>query len=352
MKIGLFGGSFDPIHKGHIAIAKSAIQDLDLDKLIFIPTHLNPFKTKLPTASIHRINMIKLCLEEKMEISTFEVDRKGKSYTFETVKYFKNKFPNDELFLIIGSDNLLKLHKWEHIDFIASNTKMCVYRRTNNINKINIKRFNMKLIKNELYPASSTNYRAGDISCVTNLVQQYIGKNKLYIESLVNSSASYWRVKHMHYAGEFARKLAKAHNFDIQKAYIAAIFHDIAKEWDEDKSRKFIKRYYGAIDAKPHEYHQLCGAAWAKYIYQVDDEEIVQAIKKHTTMALELSWLDKCVIIADKICRGRRYAGIEKVRKLVMEDFEAGFKVVVNHEYEHVKDKLSAQGQEIYEKWR
>ncbi|MDJ1647873.1 nicotinate-nucleotide adenylyltransferase [Mycoplasma phocimorsus] len=351
MKIGLFGGSFDPIHKGHVAIAKRAIADLNLDKLIFIPTYINPFKNKMPVDPIHRINMIKLCLEDKMEISTFEVDRKGKSYTFETIKYFKHKHPNDELFLIIGSDNLPKLHKWEYIDFIAKNSKMCVYKRSKNINKINIKRFNMKLINNDIYEQSSTNYRKGDLSCVNKNVQEYIGKNKLYIEALVNSSASYWRAKHGHYAGEFARKIAKAHNFDSQKAYVAAIFHDIAKEWDEEKSKKFIKRYYGNINVQPHEYHQLCGAAWAKNVYLIDDDEIVEAIKKHTTMALELNWLDKCVFIADKICRGRKYPGIEKIRKLVLNDFDEGFKAVVNHEYENVKDKLSEQGIKIYEKW-
>jgi nicotinate-nucleotide adenylyltransferase len=112
MKIGIYGGAFNPIHKGHIKIAKHVIEFLALDKLIFVPSFKGPFKKNIELVSGEdRINMIELVLEDKMEVSPFEINRKGVSYTIDTIKYFKNKYKEDELFLIIGSDNLAKLNK-------------------------------------------------------------------------------------------------------------------------------------------------------------------------------------------------------------------------------------------------
>ena len=112
MKIGLFGGSFNPIHKGHIKIAKLALENLNLDKIIFIPCQKNPFKKKMDYIDGKmRLEMIELVLEKNMEVSNLEISRQGLSYTIDTVKYFKNLYKDSELFLIIGSDNLQRLHK-------------------------------------------------------------------------------------------------------------------------------------------------------------------------------------------------------------------------------------------------
>ncbi|SFW05757.1 Nicotinate-nucleotide adenylyltransferase [Chlamydia abortus] len=114
MKIGIFGGSFDPIHKGHLLVASEAIKSLDLDCLYFVPANKNPFKKDKSYASnLHRINMIKLAIKDnpKMQISEFETNRNCISYTIDTVKYFRNKFKDDDLYLLIGSDNLNSLHK-------------------------------------------------------------------------------------------------------------------------------------------------------------------------------------------------------------------------------------------------
>jgi nicotinate-nucleotide adenylyltransferase len=112
MKIAIYGGSFNPIHRGHIKVAKTAINDLKLNKLYFVPAYKNPFKHKKKYVdSHHRVNMVNLVKENKMEVSLFEINKKGFSYTIETIKYFKNKYPNDKLYLIIGSDNINKLNK-------------------------------------------------------------------------------------------------------------------------------------------------------------------------------------------------------------------------------------------------
>lgn len=353
MKIAIFGGSFDPIHKGHISIAKETINELKLDKIFFVPAFISPFKNKSVRSSEDRLNMIKLVLEEKMEVSDFELKRKSTSYTFETVKYFKQKYPNDELFLIIGSDNLPKLNKWKNIDFIEQNIQIVVAKRSKNFNKINAKKYNAIILKNKIFEQSSTKYRSGNLSLVEKAVQDYIGKHNLYMKEIIDSTLSIKRARHCHYAGEFARQIAKANNLDHIKAATAANWHDICKELDREKHIKWIKNYMHK-SVPEHEFHQNSGAIWLKHFYLMPDEEIIHAIQIHTTLSLELNWLDKVTYIADKICRGRAWEGIEKLRKLAMEDYEKAFKEIVKLTYKQLQLKdayLTQEGREIYEKW-
>ena len=111
-RIAIFGGSFNPVTKAHLAIAQFTLNELKLDKLIFVPAYQSPFKKGQNLASGQdRIAMINLVLKPKMCCSSFEIDRQGISYTIDTVKYFKNKYPEAELFWIIGTDHLSKLNK-------------------------------------------------------------------------------------------------------------------------------------------------------------------------------------------------------------------------------------------------
>lgn len=130
-KIAVFGGTFNPIHKGHIKIAKLAIKKLGLDSLYFVPNYQNPFKNKQQSyvSGEHRYNMIKLVLPEKAKVCEFEINKKGISYTIDTIKFFKHRFKNAQLYFIIGSDNLEKLHKWKDIDLICQLSQIIVFKR-------------------------------------------------------------------------------------------------------------------------------------------------------------------------------------------------------------------------------
>lgn len=123
-KIALFGGSFDPIHKGHIEIAKEAVKALCLDEVIFIPSGISPHKAGLTASNEDRYNMVCLALEneEKLSVSDFEIKKETKCYSFETVKEFKKLYPSCELYFIIGDDQYEKFttwYKWEEL------LKMC-----------------------------------------------------------------------------------------------------------------------------------------------------------------------------------------------------------------------------------
>ena len=115
MNIAIFGGSFDPIHIGHIEIVKSALRVLDIDKLIVVPTFLNPFKESFLAQPKVRLNWLKEVFEgeEKVKVSDFEIKQNRPTASIVTVKYFKKRLNPKKIYLIIGADNLSLLHKWK-----------------------------------------------------------------------------------------------------------------------------------------------------------------------------------------------------------------------------------------------
>jgi nicotinate-nucleotide adenylyltransferase len=121
MKTGLFGGSFDPVHCGHLIIAEWIRCELMLDSIVFMPAALSPLKTEENISSPHhRLEMLKLAVsgQSGFLISDFEIKKGGVSYTEETVEWVKteSKWRNDEIFMIIGSDSLLDLSRWKNIE--------------------------------------------------------------------------------------------------------------------------------------------------------------------------------------------------------------------------------------------
>ncbi len=132
MRIGLFGGSFNPIHNGHITLAENIKKELSLDKVILIPSGEAPHKSSAEYADAkHRLSMCRLAIEdtEGFEVSSFETDRSGRSYSIYTVKHFRELYPNDELFLIVGSDMLMCFDKWYRFEEILSLTAVVAATR-------------------------------------------------------------------------------------------------------------------------------------------------------------------------------------------------------------------------------
>lgn len=115
-QIGILGGSFDPVHMGHLGLAQEAQDKFDLDQIIFIPVFQSPHKHHIPLASaVHRREMLRLALKDNTDFSVSDVElcRQELSYTIDTLNRLKQKFKNSELFLIIGQDNLLDLDSWK-----------------------------------------------------------------------------------------------------------------------------------------------------------------------------------------------------------------------------------------------
>ncbi len=134
-RIGLFGGSFNPIHRGHINLAVSVMKKLMLDKVIFIPSGLAPHKSSSEYAdSADRLEMCRLATEEyeSFEVSDYEINKSGKSYSVYTVEHFRKIFPDDELFLMVGSDMLLTFDTWFRYEDILKNAVLAAVSRNGN----------------------------------------------------------------------------------------------------------------------------------------------------------------------------------------------------------------------------
>lgn len=123
-KIGIMGGTFDPIHIGHIRLAEQALTEAALDFVLFIPNHIPWMKNdRAVTKAEHRVAMVKLAIEDNpaFKLSTVEIDAGGNSYTWQTLAKLKEQYPEDEFYFILGADSLLSIEKWAHPEKIFEN---------------------------------------------------------------------------------------------------------------------------------------------------------------------------------------------------------------------------------------
>lgn len=133
-KIGLFGGSFDPIHHGHLILARDAMESLGLDRVIFIPVNVSPHKlARPPVAARLRCEMVAAAIAEESRFSmdACEAEREGPSFAVDTVRLMRRRFPQAELFYFIGEDNVSSLHTWREIDELKKLASFVVLARGN-----------------------------------------------------------------------------------------------------------------------------------------------------------------------------------------------------------------------------
>jgi nicotinate-nucleotide adenylyltransferase len=161
-RIGIFGGTFDPPHNGHIAIAEQAKKQLGLECVWFIPAYIPPHKYQhSSTSSQHRLKMTKLAISGKKEfwVSAIELRRRGISYTIDTLKAFKRRFPETELVLIIGADNLIQFNDWKSPKTILQLASLAVYKRKGFNLSLKHRAIDFIVLKGRMLQVSSTEIR-------------------------------------------------------------------------------------------------------------------------------------------------------------------------------------------------
>ena len=154
MKIGIFGGTFDPIHNAHISIAKYAKKEYELDRLIIMPCGNPPHKTTITDKYI-RYKMAKMASGDDFEVSDFEISRQEYSYTLFTLTYFKEKYPDDKLYLIIGEDSLRDINKWYRPNEIIKLCALLVFPRTDMSSLQKEIQIVQERLGGEIYPISA-----------------------------------------------------------------------------------------------------------------------------------------------------------------------------------------------------
>ena len=133
MKIGIFGGTFNPVHRGHLKIAQAFKDKYHLDKLLFVPNNVSPFKTDFEdiAPAKHRLKMLELSIagEPAFEIDDFEIKLDKVSYTINTINYLSEKYSGDEILMLIGSDQAASFDKWKDYDKILQTVIVVIARR-------------------------------------------------------------------------------------------------------------------------------------------------------------------------------------------------------------------------------
>ena len=335
MKICISGGTFDPIHNGHIEIAKIALSQFELDKVIFMPTGNSYMKSDV-TPSIHRYNMLKLAIEgiDKFEISDLEIKRAGYTYTKDTVAYFKENNPDDELYFLIGTDTLFMLEKWYEPEYLFNNLIFIVAKRSDadSVAKANElkEKYNadIRFMHNDVIDISSTEIRDefenNSYEEFKNIyfdkkVFEYIKENHLYkemtdAEIIMQLSKELKDSRLMHTFGviDTASALAKAYQADIKKCEKAALLHDCAKYMPLDEMIAICERNFielNELEKKKNALlHAKAGACLAYEKYGIKDKEILDAIKYHTTGKPNMSLIEKIIFVSDFIEPGRDFS--------------------------------------------
>lgn len=352
-KIGIYGGSFDPFHKGHQGVAQAAIEELGLDELYLVPAWQNPTKKNKPfVTSEHRLKMLSLVKIDKLKVSDFEIKAQKVSYTIDTVNYFARKFSGAKLFLIIGSDNLKFFHRWKNCEQILKLATLVVYGRDYPISKSHINKYKLISLTNNPLDFNSTQVRQGNLSQCPKEIIEYITKNFLYIDAILKYQINNGeRLKHCYNTAKMAAEIAKAHNVDAKIAYYGGLLHDITKTWEPEKHRSFLKDcgLENVESLLNYQLHQLTAAEFLKNNYPLPYQDIVRAIECHTSLCYQMSLLDKIVYISDKIAIGRRFEGVQQLRKLALKDINAVFKTLVQQTAKlHKEQKNSDEQNELY----
>ena len=176
MKTAIFGGSFDPVHLGHVEVVKKALENLDIKRVIIMPNYLNPLKSSFSAPPELRLKWLKEVFKnfQNVEISDFEISQNRPVYTIETVKKFKPDY------FIIGSDNLKTLDKWKNIDELKNMVEFVVATR-GEIDKNLLQKHNIKKIIQVNIPVSSTDIRNCNFKYlpkeIENEIKEFYGQN-------------------------------------------------------------------------------------------------------------------------------------------------------------------------------
>lgn len=334
-KVGILGGSFDPIHEGHIYIAKCAMKELNLDKILIVPTMLSPFKEKTPPVCFEdRYQMCKLACAslEHFEVSPIEHQLSSPSYTIDTITALKKEC-DDEFYFIIGSDQAKLLGEWRKINKLITMVKFVVVSREKEEIVCDYPHIPLYVTP---HPASSSEIRKGNFMYLAEGVRQYIFKKELYLREIVHSRMSDKRFCHTLSVRKLSMELAEIHGLDVQKASLAALLHDIAKEFDSETMEKYMR-----LESKEHQampravHHQYVGALFVKSVLRLNDEDVIQAIYYHTTGGVDNPYV-YLLFIADKIEPGRNYDVSEEL-SLAKIDLKTAYDLVARKQKEYLK---------------
>ena len=377
MKIGIYGGTFNPPHLGHMAAAQTAIAALNLDKLLLVPAAMPPHKA-LPQgtpAPEHRLAMVEKMADAMrlpaVEVCPIELHRQGPSYTSDTLEEIRAQYPGAELCLLVGTDMFLTLHLWHQPEEIFRLAGVCAFGRTERDGEAVFApqrdylahTFGARLTTITLpglVDISSTRLRellgrGEGREYLLPAVYGYILMNRLYgtsadlkhleLPELRACSYSMMRAKRVpHVIGveEEAAKLALRWGADPVLARRAGVLHDCTKYLELPEQLELCQTYGVELDELERQavklLHAKTGACIARAVFGEPDA-VYQAIFWHTTAKADMTTLEKILYVADYMEPNRDFEGVERLRKLAYEDLDKALLLGVEMTIQEMEEK-------------
>ncbi len=371
-KIGIYGGTFNPIHNGHLYIARAAKDQLNLDEIWWVVSGNPPHKDQEILSRIERFEMCCNSLEDQegMKVKDFELYRLDECYTYELLESLKKHFAEHQFFFIMGEDSLNQFCDWVNPNRIAEAADLVVAARDDGSIK-NLeqtaqeirKKFQARvhLLKTKEMPISSTEIRkrAAKGKEIENLVpkaaKDYIMTRGLYTEhetsfdfvgicEKLKKKLKSSRYRHTIGVMETAANLAMRYRMPIEKLRIAGLLHDCAKCYDNKELLALCKKYgltvTHAQKASPHLLHAKVGAYLAEHEYGITDSEIINAILAHTTGSCDMSLTAQILFVADYIEPNRSFRGrLDEIRQMAYVDLDVCTLMIIENTLEFIEKK-------------
>lgn len=376
-RIGIFGGSFDPPHLGHMLAVQEFQRKFVLDTVLLVPAGTPPHKALPSNAATaqQRLEMCRLAAAQMpfVQVLDLEVQREGMSYTADTVEFLHSRYPADTLYLLMGTDMFLSFGAWHCPQRIAACAEIAVAHREKDdpaqlasCAKSLEDRYGARIhfVENEFLPHSSTSVRAllafGAASDYLDRgVMEYIAQNRLFycgaqlrgldFETLSAVSLSLHkpkRVAHVVGCSQTARRLALRWGADEESAARAGIIHDITKALNSEEQLQLCRNYGMILNhfecENPKLLHAKTGAAVAQRIFG-EKQEVCEAIRYHTTGKADMTALEKIIYLADYMEPNRDFNGVEALRQAVACSLDDGMRMGLKM----TMQQLTAQGRQI-----
>ncbi|MEE3467283.1 MAG: nicotinate (nicotinamide) nucleotide adenylyltransferase [Eubacterium sp.] len=380
-KIGILGGSFNPPHKGHRAMARAACEQYGIQTLYVLPNSRPPHKSYTDfVADEHRVRMTKLMIESlkdgRYRFSDFELKQGGVSYTWQTLSQWKKDHPEDELYFIIGGDSLEAFDTWrepaiisKHATILAAPRADMTEKELKKLCKERSKQYEGAFLPLSIKPTyakiSSTAIRKGKKDdWLTSRVRRYVELHGLYGRSpltydtvptekdllkCLRATLRPKRYRHTMGVADTAEILGNLYNGAdatlAERARLAGLLHDCAKYYTNEEQIALCDTYGIALTQTEREnpslIHGKLGAYLAEQRYGVSDEEIQNAIRFHTVGRPEMTTLEKIIYIADYIEPGRvipeALHPLDDLRTRVMHDLDGTLVLVIENTIDYLK---------------
>lgn len=374
-RIGVYGGTFNPPHSGHVLAMQEFARQLDLDQVLMIPDAEPPHKV-MPEGSPDPMTRLELCRLAAVNlpfvtVCDLEIRREGKSYTAITMAELSKQYPDDRLVLLMGTDMFLTFDRWRDPDVITAHADLAMAHRSNpsdtELAAIAAQKQKLEglfsaevsVLENDRIDISSSEIRAmllfgiGE-SVLPSQVYTEIQKRGLYqtrenlrglpFEQLKAISLSLHKKKRaVHAAGccETAIRLAERWGEDPKTAARAGILHDVTKILDGPEQLLLCQKYAILLDSFDEQNHKLLhamtGAAVARNVFG-ESETVCDAIRWHTTGKANMTTLEKIIYLADLIEPGREFPGVDCLRSAAEQDLDQAMLMALERSVTFVRE--------------